>query len=74
MALFRDDYIVRCDIANKSNTVLGDILVNKNKNYSIKNNIAFICEDCKNKYSIKLNNNNNKCPKCRGKNDKAKKE
>ena len=33
MALFRDDYIVRCDIANKSNTVLGDILVNKNKNY-----------------------------------------
>ncbi len=73
MALFRDDYIVRCDIANKSNTVLGDILVNKNKNYSIKNNIAFICEDCKNKYSIKLNNNN-KCPKCRGKNDKAKKE
>lgn len=54
MALFRDDYIIRCKASKRNNYNVDKpyLNLNNNKNYSIKIGLADKCVICGNKYNV----------------------
>lgn len=71
MSLFRDDYQIRCEESARYDKPAIPIknLVN-NKEYTIKNKLAFICIKCGKKYSMnKQIENSNICINCGVEND-----